>query len=547
MKCFIFTNNFKTTLARLLILAFISLSTIGGCNNSNYSSNNKELTSVILSFIDITNEAGLNYKHGYKDPLNSEPELIAGGVASGDFDNDGWIDLYVVRGDIGPNLLFRNLKDGTFEEVGTLANLDLTDTKGSGPTFADFDGNGTLDLIIGGIDSSPLFLFSNNGDSTFSDVTVQSGLITKSMHTFSAAFGDYDLDGDLDLFLTHWLVGIKQDSEHLWRNNGNGTFTDVSLVSGISPSISERSQDFTFTPNFADINNDGHPDILVAADFLTSQIFINNTDGTFTNTTTPNINDENGMGSTFGDYDNDGDLDWFVSSIYDPDMIPDGNWGITGNRLYKNLGDGTFENVTLEAGVEHGYWGWGSCFADFNNDGNLDIFHVNGFGRPPDGGTAFEFFEDPSRLFLSNGDGTFSEMGAELGIADTGQGRGVVCFDFDRDGDIDIFIANNDQEAKLYRNVGGNDGNFLNVKLNGLPPNTQGIGSRVIVKTNDTVQIRELRAGSNFVSQDPAEAHFGIGDATIIDELEVQWLDGKNTILNNVGINQFLTINHPDL
>ena len=203
--------------------------------------------------------------------------------------------------------------------------------------------------------------------------------------------------------------------------------------------------------------------------------------------------------------------------------------------------------MTLEAGVEHGYWGWGSCFADFNNDGNLDIFHVNGFGFPPDGGLAREFFEDPSRLFLSNGDGTFSEMGAELGIADTGQGRGVVCFDFDRDGDIDIFIANNDQEAKLYRNDGGNNGNFLNVKLNGLPPNTQGIGSRVIVKTNDTVQIRELRAGSNFVSQDPAEAHFGIGDATIINELEVQWLGGKNTLLKNVGINQFLTISHPDL
>ncbi len=306
--------------------------------------------------------------------------------------------------------------------------------------------------------------------------------------------------------------------------------------------------EFTFTPNFADINSDGYPDILVASDFLTSQVFINQQDGTFLNTTDPGvITDENGMGAAIGDYDNDGDLDWFVSSIYDPNGIAEGGWDVSGNRLYKNNGDGSFEDVTVAAGVEHGFWGWGSCMYDFDNDGYLDIAHVNGYGFSPTMTFTQEFFSDPTRLFMSNGDGTFTEKALDLDLDDTGQGRGIVCFDYDKDGDLDLFIANNNQPPKLFRNDFGNKNNFLSVRLNGLPPNTEAVGARITVTVGTKVQMRELRAGSNFVSQNPVIAHFGLKDANIVDQVHVRWPDGKISILENVEVNQHLTINDPTL
>ncbi len=530
----------------LFLVFILSFGLIGGCGSSGGNSNQ---TTNNIQFIDITSQAGLSYVHSFATggPVG-EPQLISGGVAAGDYDKDGWVDLYVARGSIGPNLLLRNLGNGTFVDVGESAGVDLSGIVTSGPTFADFSGDGFLDLFLGGISPTKISLFVNNGNGTFSDITAsvpQDGI--SSRNTFSVAFSDYDLDNDLDFFMTHWGSGVVNGtSEHLWRNNGDSTFTDVSTESGISATY-QGVQDFTFAPNFADINNDGYPDILLSGDFGTSQVFVNQKNGTFTNTTDTNvITDENAMGAAVADYDNDGDLDWFVSSIYDPNMDAEANWGISGNRLYRNKGDGTFDDVTIQAGVEHGFWGWGSCFADFDNDGNLDLVHVNGFGLSAQD-TAFEFFEDPTRLFMSNGNGTFTEKALKLGLDDVGQGRGVVCFDFDRDGDVDLFIANNNQAPKLFRNDGGNNNDFLNVKLNGLPPNTEGVGSRVTIAIGNKAQMRELNAGSNFVSQNPVLAHFGLGDAELIDEVRVDWLDGETTLLTNVPINQFLIVDHPNL
>lgn len=541
-----FNDRGSRIIYSVCLLIILSFGLMGGCGGS---SNNSSQVNTNIRFTNVTSQAGFNYSHGFiLDGPRSEPQLISGGVAAGDYDNDGWVDLYIVRGTIGPNLLFRNNGNGTFAEVGQSAGLDLSGLIGSGPTFADFSGDGFLDLFIGGMSPTNVSFFINNGNGTFSDITIsatESGV--SSANTFSAAFGDYDLDNDLDFFITHWGSGtVSGSSEHLWRNNGDNTFTDVSTASGITATY-QNGLDFTFTPNFADINNDGHPDILMAGDFGTSQIFVNQKDGTFLNTSDDNvITDENGMGAAVADYDNDGDLDWFVSSIYDPNMVVEGNWGISGNRLYRNKGDGTFDDVTIEAGVEHGFWGWGSCFADFDNDGNLDLFHVNGFGFAP-GGDSFEFFEDPSRLFMSNGNGTFTEKALQLGLNDVGQGRGIVCFDYDRDGDIDLFITNNNQPPKLFRNDGGNNSNFLNVKLNGLPPNTEGVGARVTITVENIAQMRELHAGSNFVSQNPVLAHFGLGEAELINEVQVDWLDGETTVLQNVTPNQFLIIDHPNL
>ena len=539
-----------------ILLIVISFGLIGGCGSGGGS--NDQIQQVIDSFFtDVTSQAGFNYTHGFAPTAGnpeggpvSERQLISGGVAAGDYDKDGWVDLYVVGGTLGPNLLFRNLGNGSFQEVGQSAGVDLSGGFNSGPIFVDFSGDGYLDLFVGALSPTEVSFFLNNSNGTFSDISNQALLSQVSgANTFSATFGDYDKDNDLDMIMSHWgsgFLGPMQSSEHLWRNNGDNTFTDVSTAAGISETY-QLSNDFTFSPNFADINNDGYPDILMANDFITSQVFINQKDGTFLNTTDRDvIIDANGMGAAIGDYDNDGDLDWFVSSIYDPNGTAEANWDVFGNRLYRNKGDGTFEDVTVAAGVDHGFWGWGSCFADFDNDGNLDIFHVNGFGFDEDD-LAAEFFEDPSRLFMSNGNGTFTEKAVELGIDDTGQGRGVVCFDYDKDGDIDIFIANNNQSPKLYQNNEGNTKNFLNIQLKGLPPNTEGIGARITITVDGNNQIRELRAGNNFVSQNPAYAHFGLNNAQNVSEVHVKWLDGEETSLTNISANQFLTINHPNL
>jgi len=322
-----------------LLVILLSFGLIGGCSKSG---GNSGQSGTNIRFTNVTIQAGLIYVYGFMfgGPA-TEPQLISGGVAAGDYDNDGWVDLYVVRGTIGPNLLFRNLGNGSFEEVGESAGLALSGTIGSGPTFADFSGDGFLDLFIGGVSPTKVSLFLNNGDGTFSNITAGAfEPAVLSNNTFSAAFGDYDLDGGLDLLMTHWGSDVKIDgsSEHLWRNNGGTTFTDVSIASGIA-STYQGLPDFTFSPNFADINNDGYLDILFAADFVTRRVFINQKNGTFVNITDPNvITDENGMGAGVIDYENDGDLDWFVSSIYDPNMVAEANWGISGNRLYRNKG-----------------------------------------------------------------------------------------------------------------------------------------------------------------------------------------------------------------
>ena len=406
-------------------------------------------------FTDVTGDSGISFTIGFSGEMRNHevPILAPSGVAAGDYDRDGDVDLFIVRGDLGPNLLYRNDGELRFAEVAAEADVaftkpgDRTYRHGS-PTMADLDGDGDLDLLIPGLDGDPSFIFANDGDGTFTDVTAGSGLDgMRAAYSLSPALGDYDLDGDLDLALGHWgtprdFIGGVGDTEHLWRNEsvaGRIRFRSVSEEAGIAPSvvlnrdprISQRAFDPTFTPTFARIDDDAYPDLLMVGDFNFSQVFLNNRDGTFRNVTDYEvIIDGNGMGSAVGDYDGDGDLDWFVSSILAIGENVPTHVSRIGNRLYRN-DDGVFVDATNVADVADGGWGWGSCFIDFENDGDLDIYHTNGWTEFDEFGG---FSRDESRAFVSDGAGGFRESAASLGLNDAEQGRGVVCADFDNDG-----------------------------------------------------------------------------------------------------------------
>jgi hypothetical protein len=518
-------------------------------------------------FVDVTAGSGIAYYIGYSfvqlDPTLAR--IATGGAASGDYDGDGDIDLFITRGDIGPNLLFRNDGTGVFTDVAAAAGVDFTATatqsyRHSGPAFADFDGDGDLDLFVGGLFNDPSILFRNDGagaDYRFTDVTAGSGIdqLTRP-HNISAAFGDYDLDGDADLFVTHWGTGFPGgtpgDTQHLWRNDSSGgviRFTSVSEAAGISPSIitlhdpkSVRAGiDWTFAASFARIDDDLYPDIVVAADFNTSQVFLNQGDGTFRNATDVNvIIDYNGMGSALGDYDADGDLDWFVSAIGAGNGVPMGDVGTLGNRLYRNtLGEptatGVFKDVTDQTGVADGGWGWGACFLDLENDGDLDIYHTNGWSGV--------FADDRSRAFVADDTGIFQERATDLGLNDEAEGRGIVCADFDNDGDTDILQLHRGYplSATMWRNdTSGN--NFLRVQLEGRAPNTEASGARIHATIGSRTQMREIIIGNNFVSQNPTLQLFGLGTSTQVDALRVEWPDGTETTLGPVAAGQTLKI-----
>lgn len=507
-----------------------------------------------LKFNNRTNLSGLQHSNEFSAGLDKDPRYFAGGVASGDIDNDGDIDLFIVRGDVNPNLLFINDGSGSFVDMAQSAGLALpkggtSNYKLSGPSFADLDGDNDLDIFVGGIDGDPSLLFENNGDGTFTDITATSGFTAMtSLNTISSAFADYDRDGDLDIAMAHW--GTPRDrlnpgeTETLWRNDTDEAgikFTATSVVSGIANALALNlngvlgvNHDYTFSPNFADINNDGYPDLLNVSDFNGSQIFLNNQDGTFTDTTDrAQISEGNGMGSAAADYDNDGDIDWFVSSI-------------DNNKIYNNE-NGVLSDGTTSSGLTSGGWGWGSCFADFNSDGHLDIYQTNGWISNSGGNPNAPYTSDESRLWISNGDGMFTDRAEESGIGETAQGRAIVCADFNGDRDIDILmLANNSSTGAYLFDNDMPDQNAIAIDLRGPRPNTDGIGTRITVTADGKTQTREIAIGSNFTSHNPARQIIGLGADTTIDEIIITWPDGMEIREVNIGANQNLTYTHPD-
>lgn len=506
-------------------------------------------------FRQITDTLGLCYPVESRF-LATETQVMGGGLAMSDVDRDGYVDLYVAHGIDDKGALFLGSADGFVRARGNNGiSLDRVDIAGY---FVDINADGWDDFVS--ILYTPNFVevYLNDGTGQFEEATASTG-IWLWKPTSSLAVADYDLDGDLDLFFGHWGVPWEENkafTEYLWENNGTGFFSDVSEIVEIVPAYRPPPEDdarweYSLTPLFADINSDGYPDMLLTSDFTGTQVLLNNAGESFSDITTEQITDENGMGSTVADYDFDGDLDWFVSSIHNTGEKHYVG-GETGNRLYRNDGEGRFGDVTEDAGVREGAWGWGACFADFDNDGYVDLFHTNGWrsttsveNDPTDPFHAY--LDDPSRLFMANGDRTFTERSATLGINHREQGRGVVCTDFDDDGRIDLFIANNGRSPTVYRNEFDNANHYLQIELKGPAGNPASVGARVFVETARATQMQEVVLGSNYLSQQPCTLHFGLGEATRVASVTVRWpgAHGPETRIDDVAADQRLVVVSP--
>lgn len=508
-------------------------------------------------FTDVTSDAGIAYQQFESAPRGGFQTYMSGGAAAGDFDGDGWIDLYVTRLDAA-DILYRNQGDGTFADVTEAAfgKEHLANVMTNGVGWADIDNDDDLDLYVTSLFSNGYQLFINDGQGTFREEANarNAGIAGIDEHFgFSVSFGDYDRDGFLDIHTTEWRRAAQNKDEspqntRLLRNLGSersGYFEDVTVAAGVA--MDGVTTDFSdadsqaFTSRFEDFDRDGWSDLAIASDHGTSRLFWNNGDGTFLDgTQQANVgNDQFGMGSATGDVDGDGDIDWFVTSIYKPHTESH-----TGNRLYLNNGDRTFDD-SMES-VRDGGWGWGTVMIDADNDGDLDLLEANGQSFPFTD-IASEFNSDAIRLWENNEVGVLTENAAAWGLDDTSSGKGLLAFDYDNDGDLDLFVSNNGAAPLLYRNDTDTAHSWLQVETIGTVSNRQGVGALVWLdpdsKLTGDEQSVVVSASSNFLSQSPALAHFGLGSHDgDIDVIEIHWPSGSLQQLRDVPINRRIAI-----
>ncbi len=472
-------------------------------------------------FTDQTTVAGINASTG----ISSVSPILGGGVVV-DFNLDGWQDIYYPSGGNGADKLYLNNADGTFSDVAAAWNINLTH-RSSAAAVGDYNNDGLPDIFVTcfGSGADPQMgahhLFRNTGTG-FVDESVAAGVNSCSTiepDGFGGAWGDIDLDGDLDLAISGFFD--EETGNCLMRNNGDGTFTDITTVSGLRPSINGLAG---YTPYFIDMDHDRYPELIWIGDFSTSLYYRNDGDGTFTDQTSSSQTsmDFSEMGMTVADWNEDGWFDFYVSTIGT-------------NNLYINQGNHVFVEQAEAAGVMVGGFGWATLSADIDNDSRPDIVTVAEVGR--------------SYTFLNLTQGgvlNFEEVAESIGLDAARDGRGVARFDYDNDGDQDLIFFPSGRPVILMRNdLSGSDTNWLRLFLDkdgvkNLP--TAGVGSSVRVYTGNRVLLNRIQANSNYLSQSEASAHFGLGSVGRVDRVVVEWSNGMLTELNNVDANQTLSL-----
>lgn len=501
-------------------------------------------------FTEVTEEAGILHRHGMLNPdeplVTDDPEFYGSAAAAVDVDQDGWTDLYVTRHD-APDLLYRNNGDGTFTDILPGSGLE-TAADANGVVWADFDNDGDQDVFMNALGGPRHYFFLNNGNGRFIELARERGVdmtLRERRHFgFSVGVSDVDRDGWLDFFTTEWGVELDGSGSEkhmaLFRNLGAEApafFRNETVERGLGL---DQAELHGFSAQFSDFDDDGWPDLGLVADFGTSRLFWNE-GGTFTEgTEAAGVGTEqNGMGGAVGDYDGDGDLDWFVTSI-------DASHGEfqNGNRLYRNDGDRRFTDVTDKMGVRDGGWAWGAAFFDAENDGDLDLYHVNGFmpGAPGLPGTRFA---ERGPFYVNEEGARFEERSREAGLRDLARGQGVVVFDYDRDGDLDLFVTNSYYKPVLYRNDSPTVGDWIRLDLEGTVSNRDGIGARVEVQAlpGGPVQTRELTPHNGYLAQSERVVHFGLGDHNgPVHRVSIRWPSGLRQEIHGLSPGQRIRI-----
>ena len=527
-------------------------------------------SSSAVRFVDVARSAGITFEHN--NAASAEKYLIetmGSGCGWIDFDQDGLLDLYLVNGAATNaykparplcSALYRNNGDGTFADVTEKAGVGAEGLFGMGVAVGDFDNDGFPDLFVCGY--GRCILYHNNGNGTFTDVTSRAGVANAGRWASSAAWFDYDNDGRLDLVIANYVDWSLQRNFYcgdrgpgmrsychpddfnpepatLFHNNGDGTFTDVSKSSGVGVKPGNGLGVVTF-----DYDNDGWQDIFIANDHMPNSLFHNNRNGTFTElgylagvAVSADGQFEAGMGADAADTSNNRRMDLVVTHL-DMQLA----------RLYQNLGDGTFEDATTRSKLSYSTFHmseFGTKFFDYDNDGWRDLFMANGHVLDNIQRYHAEVsYAEPKLMFRNTGAGIFENVSDQLG-ADfvlPRVSRGAAVADFDNDGDLDILVNNCGQAPQLLRNDGGNRNHWLEILLMGTKSNRDGVGARVKLVAGDLVLYDQRKGGMSYQSAQDPRLHFGLGQRTKIDSIEVQWPSGIQTKVADVESDRIIAV-----